>query len=120
CMDHQGHGLALNHPIFNTPNPVAFPHKDVAREKQYAAAARSVLYPDGPPETMQFVDFEIDKPADDWNPILVNHEGFFTDVPGLENLAEGHSGKCLGSVSLVRQGRWFYWGYSIDPERTTA
>jgi hypothetical protein len=37
----------------------------------------------------------------------------------LENLSEGHSGKVLGSVSLVRQGRYFYWGYSIDPKRLT-
>ena len=51
---------------------------------------------------------------------LVSHEGFFTDIPGFENLAEGQSGKMLGSLSLARQGRAFYWGYSIDPERLTA
>ena len=117
-MDHQGHGLVLNHAIFTTPNKVSFPTVATPREKHYAGAT-SVLYPQGMPETCQLVAFERDK-ADDWNPILVNHEGFFTDVPGLENLAEGHSGKCLGSVSLVRQGRWFYWGYAIDPERMTA
>jgi len=119
-MDHQAHGLDLNHPIFTTPNKVTFEFHEQPREKQYLPEATSVLYPHGMGETMRLCDFEVDKPADDWNPILVNHEGFFTDVPGLENLAEGHSGKCLGSVSLVRQGRWFYWGYSIDPERTTA
>jgi hypothetical protein len=119
-MDQQAHGLDLNHAIFNTPNKVTFTWHEQPREKQYLADATSVLYPHGMGETMRLCDFEIDKPADDWNPILVNHEGFFTDVPGLENLAEGHSGKCLGSVSLVRQGRWFYWGYSIDPARMTA
>lgn len=119
-MDHQAHGLDLNHAIFTTPNKVTFEYHELPREKQYLAEATSVLYPRGMGETLRLCDFEIDKPKDDWNPILVNHEGFFTDVPGLENLAEGHSGKCLGSVSLVRQGRWFYWGYSIDPERMTA
>jgi hypothetical protein len=78
-----------------------------------------VLYPDGVGETFTLVNFEHDAPKDDWNPTLVNHEGFFTDVPGFENLAEGHSAKCLGSLSLARQGKWFYWGYSTDPERLT-
>ena len=116
-MDHQAHGLDLLHPIFHTPNKVAFTFTEAKREPQYADAT-SVLYPRGMGETFALAAFERDK-SEEWNPILVNHEGFFTDVPGLENLAEGHSGKCLGSLSLCRQGRWFYWGYSIDPERTT-
>ena len=117
-MDHQGHGLALDHEIFKTPNAVKFPVTVTPREKQYAEG-KSVLYPQGMGETFGLVQFEHDKPADDWNPTLVNHEGFFTDVPGFENLAEGHSGKCIGSLSLARQGRWFYWGYSTDPQRLT-
>ncbi|HEX5052738.1 MAG TPA: hypothetical protein VFZ65_13260 [Planctomycetota bacterium] len=117
-MDHQGHGLALDHTIFHTPNEVHFPVTETPREKQYEAA-RSVLYPEGMGETFGLVQFEHDKAADDWNPIIVNHEGFFTDVPGFESLAEGHSAKCLGSLSLARQGRWFYWGYSTDPQRLT-
>ncbi|MEO6597594.1 MAG: hypothetical protein ABIP94_22855 [Planctomycetota bacterium] len=67
---------------------------------------------------MTLVAFEKDKP-NGWNCTIVNHEGFFTDVPGFESLAEGHSAKCLGSLSLARQGKWFYWGYSTDPERLT-
>jgi len=117
-MDHQGHGLALDHAIFRTPHAVKFVGVATPRQKNHAGA-RSVLYPDGIGETFELVAFEHDKPADDWNPTLVNHEGFFTDVPGFENLAEGHSGKCLGSLSLARQGRWFYWGYSTDPARLT-
>ncbi len=117
-MDHQAHGLDLNHPIFHTPNEVHFTFTTAPREKQYQNAT-SVLYPHGMGETFQLVAFERDKPKGSWNPIMVNHEGFFTDVPGLENIAEGHAEKCLGSLSLARQGRWFYWGYSIDPERTT-
>ncbi|MBK8096022.1 MAG: hypothetical protein IPK26_02890 [Planctomycetes bacterium] len=117
-MDHQGHGLALDHVIFRSPNAVTFPGKETPREKQYEHGT-SVLYPKGMGATFSLVDFEVDKPADDWNPTLVNHEGFFTDVPGFENLAEGHSGKCIGSLSLARQGRWFYWGYSTDPQRLT-
>jgi len=117
-MDHQGHGLALDHPIFRTPNQVSFPGVAVPRQQNHAGAT-SVLYPNGVGPTFTLVAFEQDAPKDDWNPTLVNHEGFFTDVPGFENLAEGHSGKCLGSLSLARQGKWFYWGYSIDPERTT-
>ncbi len=117
-MDHQGHGLALDHPIFRTPNAVSFPGVATPRQKNHAGAT-SVLYPNGVGETFTLVAFEKDMPKDDWNPTLVNHEGFFTDVPGLENLAEGHSGKCLGSLSLARQGKWFYWGYSTDPERLT-
>lgn len=118
-MDHQGHGLALDHAIFNTPNKVVFPGIATPRQKQHEGA-KSVLYPNGVGETFSLVAFEEPLPKDEWNPTVVNHEGFFTDVPGFENLAEGHSEKCLGSLSLARQGRWFYWGYSIDPARTTA
>ncbi|MBL8755935.1 MAG: hypothetical protein JNK15_21750 [Planctomycetes bacterium] len=118
-MDHQGHGLALTHPIFRTPNEVVFPTVPTPRQKNHVGAT-SVLYPEGVGETFALVAFEKDAPKNDWNPTLVNHEGFFTDVPGFENLAEGHSAKNLGSLSLARQGKWFYWGYSIDPERTTA
>jgi hypothetical protein len=117
-MDHQGHGLALDHIIFRAPNPVSFPGVATPRQKNHAGAT-SVLYPNGVGETFTLVAFEHEAPKDDWNPTLVNHEGFFTDVPGFENLAEGHSAKCLGSLSLARQGKWFYWGYSIDPERLT-
>jgi hypothetical protein len=117
-MDHQAHGLDLNHAIFTTPNRVRFEFEEKPREKQYANGT-SVLYPQGMGATYRVTRFEHDKPPDP-NPILVNHEGFFTDVPGFENLAEGCSAKCLGSLSLARQGRWFYWGYSIDPERSTA
>ncbi len=117
-MDHQGHGLALDHAVFNSPHAVVFPGRQVPRQKNHEGAT-SVLYPNGVGETFTLVDFEKEAPANDWNPTLVNHEGFFTDVPGFENLAEGHSAKCLGSLSLARQGKWFYWGYSIDPERLT-
>jgi hypothetical protein len=117
-MDNQGHGLALDHAIFKTPNAVKFPVTVTAREKQYAEG-KSVLYPNGMGETFGLVQFESGMPKDEWNPTLVNHEGFFTDVPGFENLAEGHSGKCIGSLSLARQGRWFYWGYTTDPQRLT-
>jgi hypothetical protein len=117
-MDHQGHGLALDHVIFRTPNAVTFPGVPAPRQKNHEGAT-SVLYPNGVGETFTLVAFEHDAPKDDWNPTLVDHEGFFTDVPGLESLAEGHSAKSLGSLSLARQGRWFYWGYSIDPARTT-
>jgi hypothetical protein len=117
-MDHQGHGLALDHTIFRSPNAVVFPGVATPRQKNHAGA-KSVLYPDGVGETFPLVQFEKDAPKDDWNPTLVNHEGFFTDVPGLESLAEGHSAKTLGSLSLARQGKWFYWGYSTDPERLT-
>src|SRR5262245_59357983 len=117
-MDHQDHGLALDHVIFRAPHPVTFPGVATPRQKNHEGA-RSVLYPNGVGETFTLVAFEHDKPKDDWNPTLVNHEGFFTDVPGFESLAEGHSAKCLGSLSLARQGKWFYWGYPADPDRLT-
>ncbi len=116
-MNHQGHGLALKHSIFNHPNAVVFPSTKTPREKQYEDLT-SPLYPEGMGETYEVVDFEVSKP-DGWNPTIVSHEGFFTDVPGFENLAEGCSGKMIGSLSLARQGRYFYWGYSIDPQRLT-
>jgi hypothetical protein len=118
-MDHQGHGLALDHAIFRTPHAVDFPRVKAPPQKNHAGA-RSVLYPNGVGDTFELVAFEREAPKDDWNPTLVNHEGFFTDIPGFENLAEGHSAKNLGSLSLARQGKWFYWGYSIDPAVTTA
>jgi hypothetical protein len=117
-MNHQGHGLALDHPVFNQPNKVVFPTTEAPRERQHEGYT-SPLYPQGMGETYQLVDFEIDAPQDMWNPTLVSHEGFFTDVPGFENIAEGYSAKMLGSLALARQGRWFYWGFSIDPERLT-
>src|SRR5436190_14565654 len=117
-MDHQGHGLALDHVIFRSPNAVTFPGVQTPHQKNHEGET-SVLYPHGVGDTFTLVAFEKDAPKEDWNPTLVNHEGFFTDVPGFENLAEGHSGKNLGSLSLARQGKWFYWGYSIDPERMT-
>lgn len=116
-MDHRGHGLALEHRIFNSPNRVAFPTTTLDRGRNHEGYV-SPLYPEGMGETYEVVDFEIDKP-DGWNPTLVSHEGFFTDIPGFENLAEGQSAKMLGSLSLARQGSCFYWGYSIDPERLT-
>ncbi len=117
-MDHQGHGLALDHAIFNTPKHVTFPGVETPRQPNHIGA-HSVLYPNGVGETFTLVAFEKELPKDEWNPTIVNHEGFFTDVPGFESLAEGHSAKCLGSLSLARQGQWFYWGYSTDPERLT-
>ncbi len=118
-MDHQGHGLALDHPIFNTPDKVAFEGVPAPRQKNHEGAT-SVRYPHGVGDTFTLVAFEAPLPEGEWNPTIVNSEGFFTDIPGFENLAEGHSGKCLGSLSLARQGRWFYWGYSADPDRLTA
>ena len=114
-MDNRAHGLDLKHSIFNSPNKVTFEWETGPVESQYQGRT-SVLYPDGM-KTFRFTKFEKEKGY--WNPTLVNHAGFFTDVPGLENIAEGYSAKILGSVSLVRQGRYFYWGYSIDPERMT-
>jgi hypothetical protein len=116
-MNHQGHGLALNHPIFRQPNSVTFPTATAARGRHHEGYT-SPRYPDGMGETYELVDFEVSAPETP-NPTLVSHEGFFTDVPGFENLAEGESAKMLGSLALARQGRYFYWGYSIDPERLT-
>jgi len=116
-MNHQGHGLALDHAIFRTPNAVTFASKSAARGKHHTGYT-SPRYPNGMGESYELVDFEVG-PPDGWNPTLVSHEGFFTDVPGFESLAEGESSKMLGSLSLARQGRHFYWGYSIDPERLT-
>lgn len=117
-MNHQGHGLALHHRIFRHPHEVTFPTTTHEREIQHEGHV-SPLYPEGMGETYERVDFE-NGPPDGWNPTLVCHEGFFTDVPGFENLAEGYSAKFLGSLALARQGRAFYWGFSIDPERMTA
>jgi hypothetical protein len=116
-MDHLGHGLARNHPVFHIPHEAKFEWVEAPRPKHYAGMV-STLYPDGVPETYKLALFEKGKP-EGWNPTLVSHEGFFTDIPGFENLAEGHSGKMLGSLALARQGRYFYWGYSADPERLT-
>ena len=118
-MDHLGHGLALQHQIFQRPVPVEFEWIERDRPAHYAAGETSPLYPAGVPETYRLAKFETEKP-DGWNPTIVSHEGFFTDVPGFENLAEGNSAKMLGSLSLARQGRYFYWGYSADPEEMTA
>jgi len=116
-MDHQGHGLALNHAIFRTPHAATFEWVEQKRPKHYEGMV-SPLWPEGVPETYRLALFEKDKP-DGWNPTIVSHEGFFTDIPGFENLAEGNSTKMLGSLALARQGRYFYWGYSADPERLT-
>lgn len=117
-MDHQGHGLAYDHKVFNVPYPAVFEKTSALREECYEDLT-SPLYPTGMGETFELARFEKEEPADFQNPILVSHEGFFTDIPGFENIAEGHSPKFLGSVSLARQGRYFYWGYSIDPELIT-
>ena len=117
-MNHQGHGLALEHPVFTTPNAVAFEVSETRDRGRNQEGYTSPLYPDGMGATYDVVDFEVSKPETP-NPTLVSHEGFFTDVPGFENLAEGQSAKMLGSLSLARQGRYFYWGYSVDPERLT-
>lgn len=117
-MNHQGHGLALAHTIFNAPNAVTFATTEATPHKGHAGLT-SPLYPEGMGETYDVVDFEV-SPPDEPNPTLVSHEGFFTDVPGFENLAEGVSAKMLGSLALARQGSYFYWGYSVDPERLTA
>jgi len=116
-MDHQGHGLALDHAVFTKPNRAEFEWVEKERPKQYVDAT-SPLWPKGVPETYRLAQFERNKP-DGSNPTIVSHEGFFTDVPGFENLAEGNSAKMLGSLSLARQGRYFYWGYSADPKEMT-
>ena len=117
-MDHLGHGLALQHSIFNTPHASEFEYLEQDRPKHYEGMT-SPLWPEGVPARYRLAKFEKDKPKG-WNPTLVSHEGFFTDVPGFENLAEGNSAKMLGSLALARQGRWFYWGYSIDPQEMTT
>lgn len=117
-MDHLGHGLALQHEIFRSPSEAKFDWVERERPAHYAAGDTSPLYPDGVPATYRLAKFEEDKPSG-WNPTIVSHEGFFTDVPGFENLAEGNSAKMLGSLSLARQGRYFYWGYSADPAELT-
>ncbi len=117
-MDHLGHGLALQHPIFQTPAPATFEWVERDRPDHYAEGETSPLYPQGVPAKYRLALFEKEKPSG-WNPTVVSHEGFFTDVPGFENLAEGNSAKMLGSLSLARQGRYFYWGYSADPDEMT-
>lgn len=117
-MNHQGHGLALQHPVFNQPNKISFPTIEAKRRKNHENYT-SPLYPEGMGETYQLVNFEEEKPKQP-NPTLVSHEGFFTDVPGFESLAEGESAKMLGSLALARQGTYFFWGYSVDPNELTA
>jgi len=116
-MDHLGHGLALDHVIFNTPHKATFETIEQDRPKQYEGLT-SPLHPRGVSDRYKLALFEKNKP-DGWNPTIVSHEGFFTDVPGFENLAEGNSAKMLGSLSLARQGTYFYWGYSADPRDLT-
>jgi hypothetical protein len=116
-MDHLGHGLALDQAIFNRPHLPKFEWVDRERPKHYVGFT-SPLHPKGVSATYRLAKFERDKPKMS-NPTIVSHEGFFTDVPGFENFAEGNSAKMLGSLSLARQGRHFYWGYSIDPARMT-
>ncbi len=116
-MDHQGHGLALSHDIFTKPNRATFDWVEKERPKHYVGKT-SPLWPKGVPEMYRLAQFERNKP-DGSNPTIVSHEGFFTDVPGFESLAEGNSSKMLGSLSLARQGRYFYWGYSADPHEMT-
>ena len=116
-MDHQAHGLDLNHQIFQKPNRVSFDWVEQKRPKHYEGET-SPLWPKGVPETYRLAQFQRTKPGGS-NPTIVCHEGFFTDVPGFENLAEGNSAKMLGSLSLARQGRYFYWGYSADPAEMT-
>ncbi len=118
-MNHQGHGLAEDHDVFNYPYAATFEKTKTKRDKQYENLT-STLYPDGMGETYDVVHFEKVEPEDGrWNPTIVNSEGFFTDIPGFESIAEGCSAKKLGSLSLARQGTYFYWGYSIDPELLT-
>ncbi len=116
-MDHLGHGLALDHSIYNTPHKVSFDWIEKKRPDHYVGMT-SPLHPKGVPETYKLALFEKQKP-DGSNPTIVSHEGFFTDIPGFENLAEGNSAKMLGSLALARQGRHFYWGFSADPELLT-
>jgi hypothetical protein len=116
-MDHQGHGMDLNHDIFQKPNVVTFDYIEQDRPKHYDGAT-SPLYPNGVANQYKLAQFEHKKPSTP-NPTIVSHEGFFTDVPGFESLAEGNSAKMLGSLSLARQGRYFYWGYSTDPQDLT-
>lgn len=116
-MNHQGHGLALDHPVFTYPNRVEFEATEAERGKNHVGLS-SPLYPNGMDETYSLVDFE-ESPPGQPNPTIVSHEGFFTDIPGFENIAEGQSAKMLGSLALARQGSYFYWGYSIDPDRLT-
>lgn len=118
-MNHQGHGLAKDHAVFNNPYPASFEAIETPRAKQYENLT-SPLYPDGMGETYDLVNFEKVEPADGrWNPTIVSSEGFFTDIPGFESIAEGCSAKRLGSLSLARQGKYFYWGYSLDPKLLT-
>jgi len=109
--------MDLDHAIYTTPNAARFEY-DTGERRRNHEGYTSPLYPEGMGETYQRALFEESKPAG-WNPTIVSHEGFFTDVPGFESLCEGESAKMLGSLSLARQGRYFYWGYATDPERLT-
>lgn len=112
-----GHGLALNHVIFNSPHKANFETVVMDRPKQYEGLT-SPLYPKGVPGKYKLSAFEKKKPEMS-NPTIVSHEGFFTDIPGFENLAEGNSAKMLGSLAIARQGTYLYWGYSADPDELT-
>ena len=60
-MDHQGHGMDLNHAIFQTPNKVAFEYVEQPRPKHYEGA-KSPLWPKGVPATYKLAQFEHKKP----------------------------------------------------------
>ena len=51
--------------------------------------------------------------------VLVNDNGTFGDVPGLESISEGICAKPLGSLAIARQGRYLFWGFTSDPSAMT-
>ena len=51
--------------------------------------------------------------------VLVNDNGTFADVRGLENISEGVCAKNLGSLAIARQGRYLFWGFTSDPSAMT-
>ena len=61
-MDHQAHGLDLNHRIFNAPHKATFAFTDAKMEPQYASKT-SVLYPKGMGESLRLTSFENDYAA---------------------------------------------------------
>ena len=80
-MDHQGHGMDLNHDIFQKPNVVTFDYIEQDRPKHYDGAT-SPLYPNGVANQYKLAQFERKKPSTP-NPTIVSHEGFFTECRAL-------------------------------------
>jgi hypothetical protein len=112
--------MSLDHPIFRTPEKAEFAFEEFPTPEEKLGQT-SFHYPETVGKTLRVTPMQTHRPGKSimYGTVLVNDNGTFADVPGLEQISEGICSKELGSLAIARQGRYLFWGFTSDPSAMT-